>query len=71
MTFRVRENDIKIDFVLIEKQHRQSMGNVKAIPVEFQHSLVVADIDKKCSEKDMRCEKKDRFAERCEDQQAI
>ena len=54
MTFRVRENDIKIDFVLIKKQHRQSIGNVKAIPVEFQHSLVVADIDETCIEKDMR-----------------
>ena len=41
------ENDTKIDFVLIKKQHCLFMRYVNAIPGEFQHSLVIADIDKK------------------------
>ena len=38
-TFRMEENETEIYFVL--------MKNVKAIPWEFQHALMVADIDKK------------------------
>ena len=34
----------QIDFVLIKKEHRQFILNVKAINGEFQHALVVADI---------------------------
>ena len=37
----------KIYFVLIKKEHRQFMQNVKVIVEEFQHALVVADIDMK------------------------
>ena len=33
--------------MLIKKEHRLSMQNVNAIPGEFQHSLVIADIDKR------------------------
>ena len=48
---------------------------MKAIPGDFQQALVVADVDKKknkeCGENDMNLEKKDKFAERCEDQDAI
>ena len=33
--------------MLIKKEHKQFMQNVKAIPGEFQHALVVVDIDKK------------------------
>ena len=47
VTFRMGENDKKIDFVLIKKEHRQYVQNVKTIPWWFQHALVVADIDKK------------------------
>ena len=39
------ENEIKIDFVLIKKEHQQFIQNVKAILEEFQHALVMADID--------------------------
>ena len=43
-TFRIVENETEINFVLIKKEHRWFMKNVKAIPGEFQHALVVANI---------------------------
>ena len=45
VTFRMGENETEINFVLIKKAHQRSIQNVKAIPGEFQHSLVVEDID--------------------------
>ena len=33
--------------MLIKKEHRRFIQNVKAIPGEFQHALVIADIDKR------------------------
>ena len=45
VTFRMGENKTEIDFVLIKKEYRWSIQNDKAIPGEFHHSLVVADID--------------------------
>ena len=44
MTFRMGENETEIDFVLIKKEHRQLMQDVKAIPGELQHALVIADV---------------------------
>ena len=38
------ENETGIDFVL-KKGHQQFLRNVKAVPREFQHVLVIADID--------------------------
>ena len=38
---------MSVDFALIKKEHRRFIQNVKAIPGEFQHALVIADIDKK------------------------
>ena len=32
--------------MLIKKEHRQFMQDVKAIPGEFPHALLIADIDK-------------------------
>ena len=46
-SFRMGENETEIDFVLIKNEHRQLIHNMKAIPGEFQHALVVAGIDKK------------------------
>ena len=43
MTFRLGENEIEIDFLLMQKEHRQLLKNVKAIHGEFHHELVVAD----------------------------
>ena len=73
VTFRILENETEIDLVLI-KNDRQFIQNVKAIPCEFQHSLVVADIDKKKIRKVVRktcAERRKITAERCEDQEAI
>ena len=47
VTYRLDENEAKIDIVLITKEHRRFSLIVVAIPEELQHSLVVADIDKK------------------------
>ena len=43
MILRMGKNNI----VSINKEHRQFMQSLKAIPGEFQHALVVADMDKK------------------------
>ena len=47
VTLRMGENKKKIDFEIMKKERRRSMRNVKAIPMKFQHALVIADIDKK------------------------
>ena len=54
VTFGMRENEAEIDFVLIRKDHRRFIRNVKAIPGEFQHALVIADIEKRKIRKVMR-----------------
>ena len=36
----------QIDFVLINKEHRRFIRNVKAISGDNQHAIVIADIDK-------------------------
>ena len=45
VTFRMSENET--DLVSMKIELRQFIQNVKAIPGEFQHSLVIADIDKR------------------------
>ena len=42
VTFRIGENEKKIDFVLTNKEHRLSIHNVKETTGEFQHALVIA-----------------------------
>ena len=37
----------QIDFVLVSKNNRKYLKDVKAIPWELQHRLVVTDIDKR------------------------
>ena len=44
--FRIGENETEIDFVLIEKDNQWFIQDVKAFPGEFQHALVIADVDK-------------------------
>ena len=58
------ENETEIDFVLTNKEHRQFIQNVKAIPGEFQHALVIADIAKKKIRKLVRrtCAKRRRIS---------
>ena len=43
----IGENETKIYFVLIKKEHPRFVQNVKVIPWTFQQALVVADIDEK------------------------
>ena len=45
VTYRMGENETEINFVLIKKEHRLFIHSVKAIPLEYQHALVIADID--------------------------
>ena len=47
VTFRMGENEIEIDLVLIKEEHKRFIRNMKVIPGDFQHALVITDIDKK------------------------
>ena len=47
MTIRMRENKTKIESFLTKKEDRRFLLNEKAIPGEYQHAQVVADIDNK------------------------
>ena len=40
------DNKTEIDFVLVEKESRKFFKDVKAIPWELQHRLVVVDVKK-------------------------
>ena len=42
-----RKEEGDIELVLMRRELWRSLQNVKAITAEFQHALVVADIDKK------------------------
>ena len=48
------ENETEIDFVLTKKEHQRFVRNVKAISLESQHALMIAEIDKKKIRKVMR-----------------
>ena len=45
VTFRKGDNETELDFVIIKKEHRRFMKNVKAIPGEFHQAFVMGDID--------------------------
>ena len=47
MTFRMGENETETNIVLTKKEHRRLTRNVKAIPGEYHHAIVIADIDKR------------------------
>ena len=47
VTFRMGEIETEIDIVLIKKEHRRFIQNVKAIPGECKHALEIADEDKR------------------------
>ena len=44
LTFRMGGNETEIDFVLIKKEHRWFVQNLKVIQGEFQQALVIVDI---------------------------
>ena len=46
VTFRMDENETEIDFLLIRKEHRRIIKNVRIKPREFLHASVVVDIDR-------------------------
>ena len=47
MTYSTEENGTEIDFVLVGKGNRKYLKDVKVIPGELQHRLVVTDLVKK------------------------
>ena len=47
VTFKAGEFATEIDFVLIGKEQRKYPKDIKTIPGELQHGLVVVDVDKK------------------------
>ena len=51
ITYSMGGNETEIDFLLVGKNY---LKDVKAIPWESQHRLVVTDIDKRKLKKEMR-----------------
>ena len=47
MTFSSASNKTEIDFVLVGRQNRKFLKDVKAIPGELQHRLVIVDVDQR------------------------
>ena len=47
VTFIMVENETETDIVLIKKEHRRFIQNVKAIIGEFKHALLIAEIEKR------------------------
>ena len=45
MTYSSGGNDTEIDFVLVGKEKRKYLRDVKVIPGELQHQLVVVDVE--------------------------
>lgn len=54
VTYSAGGNETEIDFVLVGKESRKYLKNVKVIPGELQHRLVVADLAKKKVKKVVR-----------------
>ena len=47
ITYSMGRNETESDFVLVSKSNKKYLKDVKAIPWELQHRLVVTDIDKR------------------------
>ena len=54
MTYSSGGNDAKIDFVLVGKEKRKYLRDVKIIPRELQHRLVVLDVEEQKSKKSVK-----------------
>ena len=54
MTFRIGKSETDIDFVVTKKEHLRFIRNVKAIAGEFQHALVLANMDESKTRKVVR-----------------
>ena len=46
ITYRMGGNETEIDFVLVGKNNRKDLKNVKAIPWQLQHRLLITNINK-------------------------
>ena len=46
ITFKSGNNESEIDFILVSK-NRKFLKDIKRIPWELQHRLLVADVDKR------------------------
>ena len=47
ITYSMGRNETEINFVLVSKNNRKYLKDMKAISWELQHQLVVSDIDKR------------------------
>ena len=47
ITFKSGNNKSEIDFILVSKENRKHLKDVKVIPWDLQHQLLVADVDKR------------------------
>ena len=47
ITFKSGNNESEIDFILVSKENRKFVKDVKVISWELQHRLLVADVDKR------------------------
>ena len=57
ITYSARGCGTEIDFVLVGKKYRKYVRDVKVIPWELQHRMVVVDLDKKILKKVVRKER--------------
>ena len=58
MTYSSGGNDTEIDFVLVGKEKRKYLRDVKVIPGELQHRLVVVDMEEQKLKKSMKKSKR-------------
>ena len=56
ITYSVNGNETVIDFVLVGKNNRKYLKDVKAIPWDLQHWLVVTDLDRRRLKKVVKSE---------------
>ena len=61
MTYSSGGNDTEIDFVLVGKEKRKYLRDVKVIPGELQHRLVVVDVEKQKLKKSVKKSKRVRW----------
>ena len=52
VTYRTGGNELEIDFLLVGEGNRKYLRDVKVIPGELQHRLVVVDLVKKVVRKE-------------------
>ena len=55
------ENDTEIDFVLVGKEKRKYLRDVRVIPGELQHRLVVVDVEEQKLKKSVKKSKRVRW----------